>query len=114
MVTNAESITGDLASISNQISGGKGSLGKLIYTDSLERGLVSTVSSAKATMQSAQKGVEGFSDNMTALKHNFLIRGYYKHKAKDSVKAEKRAEKEERKQERKNRKNGVVTDSLNH
>ncbi len=114
VVTNAESITGDLASISNQISGGKGSLGKLIYTDSLERGLVSTVSSAKATMQSAQKGVEGFSDNMTALKHNFLIRGYYKHKAKDSVKAEKRAEKEERKQERKNRKNGVVTDSLNH
>jgi phospholipid/cholesterol/gamma-HCH transport system substrate-binding protein len=106
VVTNAEAITSDLASISNEISGGKGSLGKLIYTDSLERGLVSTVSSAKATMQSAQKGVEGFSDNMTALKHNFLIKGYYKHKAKEARKEEKKKEKEERKAEKKAAKSG--------
>ena len=112
---NAEVITNALASIASQISAGKGSLGKLIYTDSLEQGLVTTVNSAHKTMESAQKGVEGFSENMTALKHNFLLKGYYKHKAKDSVKQEKKDAKEERKQERRDRKNGVSSsDSAGH
>ena len=89
VATNAEVITASLASISSQISGGKGSLGKLIYTDDLQKGLVGTVNSAKETMESAhdaiksvKKGTEGFSENMEALKHNVLLRGYYKKKAK--------------------------------
>ena len=93
---NAEVITASLASISSQISGGKGSLGKLIYTDDLQRGLVGTVTSAQKTMESAKeaigtvkKGVEGFSENMEAVKHNVLVRGYFKKKEK---KARKRAE----------------------
>ena len=57
-------------------------------------------------MQSAQTGVQGFSENMTALKHNFLIKGYYKHKAKAARKEEKKKEKEERKAERKAEKSG--------
>jgi phospholipid/cholesterol/gamma-HCH transport system substrate-binding protein len=112
---NAEVITDALASIAGQISAGKGSLGKLIYTDSLERGLVSTINSAHATMQSAKVGVEGFSDNMTALKHNFLLKGYYKHKAKDSLKAQKKEAKDEKKAERKARRHGgSVADSTSH
>ncbi len=55
---NAEIITSSLASISNEISGGKGSLGKLIYTDSLERGLVGTVNSAQKTMESANDAIK--------------------------------------------------------
>lgn len=98
---NAEVITSSLADISSQISGGKGSLGKLIYTDDLQKGLVKTVHSAQTTMESAKdaigsvkKGVEGFSENMEAVKHNVLVRGYFKKKEKaakkraaDSVKA---------------------------
>ena len=91
---NAEVITSSLASISSQISGGKGSLGKLIYTDDLQKGLVGTVNSAQKTMESAheainsvKKGTEGFSDNMEAVKHNFLVRGYFK--KKDKAKKEK-------------------------
>ena len=72
---NAEIITASLASIANQISSGKGSIGKLIYTDDLQKGLVNTVNSAKTTMESAKKGTEGFAENMEALKHNFLAEG---------------------------------------
>jgi phospholipid/cholesterol/gamma-HCH transport system substrate-binding protein len=91
VVDNAELITGSLGSIFGEVSHGKGSLGKLIYSDSLERGLQSTVSAAHETMQSVKKGTEGFSDNMEALKHNFLLRGYYKKKAKEDAKKAKEA-----------------------
>lgn len=101
VVDNATAITGALASISGEISSGKGSLGKLIYNDSLEEGLNKTVAAAHATMQSAQKGVQGFSENMTALKHNFLLKGYYKHKKKEEAKKEKKEEKEEKKEAKK-------------
>ena len=96
---NAEVITASLASISSQISSGHGSLGRLIYTSDLQKGLVSTVNAAQKTMESAheaiqsvKKGTEGFSENMEAVKHNVLVRGYFKRKErhkKDSIDAAK-------------------------
>ena len=85
---NAELITTSLATISSQISGGKGSIGKLIFSDSLERGLVGTVKAARETMTSAKKGTEGFSENMDALKHNFLLKGYFRKKAREKAEKE--------------------------
>ena len=86
---NAEVITSSLASISNKISNGEGSLGRLIYKDDLQKGLVNTVNTAQQTMASAKeaigsvkKGVDGFSENMEAVKHNVLVRGYFKKKEK--------------------------------
>jgi len=86
---NAEVITSSLAGITSQINSGKGSIGRLIYSDSLEAGLEGTVKSAHETIKSAhetiktaKKGVEGFNENMDAMKHNFLLRGYYKKQAK--------------------------------
>jgi phospholipid/cholesterol/gamma-HCH transport system substrate-binding protein len=100
---NAEAISGSLLNMSNQITSGKGTLGKLIYNDSLERGLRNTVSateqtilaarvtmdsirttigSADKTFKAAQQGAEGFKENMDALKHSFFLRGYFKKKAK--------------------------------
>ncbi len=106
VVDNAETITASLASISSQISGGKGSLGKLIYTDDLQKGLVSTVTSAHKTMETAndaiksvKKGTEGFSENMEAIKHNVLVRGYFKKKEKakqDSIDAVNKTAKPDR------------------
>ncbi len=92
---NAEIITASLASIANQISSGQGSIGKLIYTDELSKGLESTVTAARTTMQSAQKGSEGFAENMEALKHNFLLKKYYKKKAKQEEAKEKRENSDE-------------------
>lgn len=77
---NAEMITASLADIAGQVSSGKGSIGRLIYSDDLERSLEGTVRSAQATVKEAKQGVEGFKDNMNALKSNFLLKGYYKKK----------------------------------
>jgi phospholipid/cholesterol/gamma-HCH transport system substrate-binding protein len=84
---NAEVITASLASIASEISSGRGNLGRLIYTDDLQKSLIGTVNAAKQTMSSAQQGVAGFSENMEALKHNFLLKGYYKKKAKEEKEA---------------------------
>jgi len=73
---NAEVITEGLASITTEISQGKGSLGRLLYNDKLAKNLEGTAVSMK-------EGTQGFSDNMQALKSNFLLRGYYKKKAKE-------------------------------
>ncbi|MFI5196719.1 MAG: MlaD family protein [Chitinophagales bacterium] len=111
---NAEIITNSLASITSQISAGKGSIGKLIYTDSLEQGLVSTVNAAHETMKSVKKGTEGFGENMTAMKHNFLFKGYYKHKAKNEQKKQKKEEREQRKQDKREAKDQQNSDTTKH
>lgn len=73
IANNAEVITAGLADISTQISGGKGSLGRLLYSDDLAKNLEGTATNIK-------QGTKGFSENMEALKGNFLLRGYYKRK----------------------------------
>lgn len=94
---NAEVITGQLAGIVTQVNQGKGSVGRLLYSDSLARSLEGTISEAKGTMRSAHKGAEGFSENMEALKHNFLLRGYFRKKEKARVKAEQEEKKDDEK-----------------
>ncbi len=72
---NAQVITEGLANIATQISSGKGSIGRLLYSDEMSKELEGSVSNLK-------KGTAGFSENMTALKHNFLFKGYFKKKAR--------------------------------
>ncbi len=81
---NAEVITDGLAAISTHISQGKGSLGRLLYSDKLVNNLEGTVSSMK-------EGTQGFSDNMKALKGNVLLRGYYKRKDRKEQKRKEEA-----------------------
>lgn len=111
IANNAEMLTSDLAGIFNQINQGKGSLGRLLYSDNLVKNLEGTVSSAnktlntvqqgaQATLNNVQKGVTGFNENMDAAKHSFLLRGYFKKKERakqekiqqqqDSVNSKKR------------------------
>lgn len=70
---NAEVITAGLADIATTVSNGKGSLGRLLYSDDLAKNLEGTVTNIK-------QGTKGFSENMEALKSNFLLRGYYRRK----------------------------------
>jgi phospholipid/cholesterol/gamma-HCH transport system substrate-binding protein len=97
---NAEVITGQLAGIVTQVNQGKGSVGRLLYSDSLAKSLEGTISEAKGTMRSAHKGAEGFSENMEALKHNFLLRGYFRKKEKARVKAEQEEKKDDKADEK--------------
>lgn len=91
---NAEIITTGLAGIATQISEGKGSLGKLLYTDDLSKNLEGTITTMK-------KGTQGFSDNMQALKGNFLLRGYYKRQARKQAKKEEKEQNEDQNKDKK-------------
>lgn len=96
VAANAEEITSSLAGIAHQVSAGKGSIGRLIYSDSLERGLEHTISSAHQTVKTANEGAQGFKENMDAMKHNFLLKGYFKKQQKKERKMERKAEKAEK------------------
>lgn len=70
---NAATISSDLAVITNNIRNGKGTIGKLFMDSSLAHNLDRTVVSIK-------QGAAGFSQNMEAAKHSFLLKGIFKKK----------------------------------
>jgi phospholipid/cholesterol/gamma-HCH transport system substrate-binding protein len=71
----------DLVShIDQDLNNGKGPVRVLLQDSVFAKDL-------KKTMDNIQKGTDGFNQNMEALKHNFLFRGYFK----DLEKAQKKA-----------------------
>lgn len=67
-----------LSSIAAKIDSGKGSVGGLINDKSLYTNLQKTTTGLQDMVNHANAGVSDFKDNMDALKHNFLLSGYYK------------------------------------
>jgi len=67
-----------LSSIAAKIDSGKGSVGGLINDKSIYTNLQKTTAGLQDTVSHADAGVSDFKDNMDALKHNFLLSGYYK------------------------------------
>lgn len=106
VAANAEVITEQLAGIATQINQGKGSIGRLLYSDSLATSLEGTMTEAKKTVRSIRRGSDGFGENMEALKHNFLLRGYYKKKEKAAKKEAEKREKEAEKKQKDRKKSG--------
>jgi phospholipid/cholesterol/gamma-HCH transport system substrate-binding protein len=82
---NAAVLTDHLAKIVSKVNNGQGSLGRLLNNDNLARNLEGTVVTAKQTVQTIKKGAEGFSENMEAAKHNFLLKGFFKKKEKQRI-----------------------------
>ncbi len=86
---NAERITSNIADISVKMNSKKGIIGRILnderFADNIE-GVVNNLKSASG----------GLSENMEAAKHSFLLRGYYKKKAKGE-KTDSAGEKKERK-----------------
>jgi phospholipid/cholesterol/gamma-HCH transport system substrate-binding protein len=80
--SNAEIISQQLAEIMLKINGGNGTLGKLIQDTTIAENLNQTIVNLK-------KSSKGLGENMEAVKHNFLFRGYFKKKEKA---AEQKAE----------------------
>jgi phospholipid/cholesterol/gamma-HCH transport system substrate-binding protein len=77
-VQNAQAATGNLKSVSAKIDHGQGTLGALIND--------------KTIYQQASAGVTDLRENMEALKHNFLIRGFFKNRGyEDSTELTKHA-----------------------
>ncbi|MDD3323207.1 MAG: MlaD family protein [Paludibacter sp.] len=80
---NVEVITDQLAEIMIKINGGSGTLGRLIQDTILAENLNKTIVNLKQSSKSLD-------ENMTAVKHNFLFKGYFNRKAKkEAAKKEK-------------------------
>ncbi len=73
--SNAEIISHELAEITAKINSGKGTLGRLIQDSTIAENL-------NQTMLNIKKGSKGLDENMEAVKHNFLLKGYFNKKEK--------------------------------
>ena len=77
-IQNITMATAHLNSVSNKIDSGQGTVGALVNDKQLYSDLEQTTTTLHATMLQAQTGVADFQENMEALKHNFLLSGYFK------------------------------------
>jgi phospholipid/cholesterol/gamma-HCH transport system substrate-binding protein len=77
-INNTNVTTAHLKSISAKIDSGQGTVGALINDKQLYDNLQRTTTTLHDTMLQAQVGVTDFQENMEALKHNFLLSGYFK------------------------------------
>jgi len=77
-IQNTTLATARLDSIAAKIDRGEGTVGALVNDKQLYSNLQQTTGALRDTMAQAQAGVNDFQENMEALKHNFLLRGYFK------------------------------------
>jgi len=77
-ISNATMATAHLNSVSAKIDSGQGTVGALVNDKQLYANLEQTTLTLHDTMLQAQTGVTDFQENMEALKHNFLLSGYFK------------------------------------
>lgn len=79
-MANITHVSEHLNSVTAKIDKGDGTVGALVNDKALYNNLDDTASNARAATVSAKAGVSDFADNMEALKHNFLLRGYFKNR----------------------------------
>ena len=75
-------LTGEISSvikgIQEDVNAGKG-MANALLKDSM------IVLKINSSLENIQKGTDGFNQNMEALKHNFLLRGYFKKLEKKKI-----------------------------
>ncbi len=79
---NAEIISQELAEIMVKINSGKGTLGRLIQDSTISANF-------NQTMVNLNISSKGLNENMEAVKHNFLLKGYFNKKKKEALKRKK-------------------------
>ncbi len=70
-----------VAGIQQDIDNGKGTVNALLKDSAM-------VIKLNASLDNIQKGTDGFNQNMEAMKHNFLLRGYFRKQEKQKAKTE--------------------------
>lgn len=88
---NAEVVSEQLAEIMTKINTGEGTLGRLIQDTTIAKNLGQTIINLK-------KSSKGLDENMEAVKHNFLFKGFFNKKAREADRKKKDAEKKEAEQ----------------
>jgi phospholipid/cholesterol/gamma-HCH transport system substrate-binding protein len=71
-----------MADVKQEVQNGKGTVNALLKDSVM-------VVKINASLDNIQKGTDGFNQNMEALKHNFLLRGYFRKQEKQKLKANK-------------------------
>jgi phospholipid/cholesterol/gamma-HCH transport system substrate-binding protein len=77
-ILNTTAATAHLNSVSAKIDSGQGTVGSLVNDKQIYNNLEQTTTTLHDTMIQAQTGITDFQENMEALKHNFLLSGYFK------------------------------------
>ncbi|HEY0434572.1 MAG TPA: MCE family protein, partial [Chitinophagaceae bacterium] len=72
---DARSITENLRAVAQKINDSSNTVGVLLHDQKAADNL-------KATVENLQQGTKKFDQNMEALQHNFLFRGFFRKKAK--------------------------------
>jgi phospholipid/cholesterol/gamma-HCH transport system substrate-binding protein len=77
-IKNTTEATAHLNAVSAKIDSGQGTVGALVNDRDLYNNLQQSTATLHTTMLQAQTGVTDFQENMEALKHNFLLSGFFK------------------------------------
>ena len=72
-------VTGDMRYITTKVKKGEGGIGTVLMDTTF-------VNNLNATMKNVRSGTKNFDEDMEALKHNILLRNYFKKKNKPSKK----------------------------
>ena len=82
---NAEIITLQLAEIMVNINSGEGTIGRLIQDTTIAENI-------NKTILNLRRSSRGLDENMEAVKHNFLLKGFFNKKAREAEQKKKDAE----------------------
>ena len=77
-LVNTTEATAHLNSLSAKIDAGTGTVGALVNDRQLYNNLTDSTAGLKSTVAAAQIGVTSFQENMEAMKHSFLLSGFFK------------------------------------
>jgi phospholipid/cholesterol/gamma-HCH transport system substrate-binding protein len=77
-MNNIVIVTKNLDSVSAKIDRGEGTVGALVNDPKLYNNLEQTTNDAREAVAAARVGITDFQENMEAMKHNVLLRGYFK------------------------------------
>lgn len=72
---NAKELTNNLKTVSQKINDSSNTVGVLLHDQG-------TADNLRATIENLQSGTQKFDEDMEALQHNFLFRGFFRKKAK--------------------------------
>ncbi|MCK9423672.1 MAG: MlaD family protein [Bacteroidales bacterium] len=95
IMANLQVTSEQLAEIMYNINNGNGTLGRLIKDSTIANDF-------SQTMMNIKSSSKGFSENMDAAKHNFLLKGYFNKKAKAAEEKKKEDEKVKAAEKKKN------------
>ena len=77
-LNNVTVASANLGSITSKINQGQGTIGALVNDKKIYAQMDQTTVGLRDTVTHAQAGVAAFQENMEAMKHNVLVRGYFK------------------------------------